>query len=108
LLRRQYDDDGKELVKQDAEGKDFYPRIILGRVSFFEDPPANLVEAELAGVTLEDVNSSDFQEKMRMYRYKFWLIEKLMPKPPIGKSARRQVQVIGGKAYEIDNSSVVL
>ncbi len=108
LLRRQYDENGDELVKKDAQGKDYYPRIILGRVSFFEDPPANLIEAELAGVTPDDVNSSDFQDKMRMYRYKFWLIEKLMPKPPIGKSQRRSVEVIGGKAYEIDNSSVVI
>lgn len=106
LKKKQLDEDGNELVKVDpATGKEFHPRIVLGRASFFEDPPANILEAEEAGVALEDLDKGEFQEKMRMYRYKFWLSEKLSPKRPVTTTNRKRMEVIGGKAYEIEEFS---
>lgn len=106
LKKKQFDEDNNELIKYDDRNQPYHPRIVWGRASFFEDPPANLLEAELAGLTMDDVDSPDFQEKMRMYRYKFWLIEKVSPKAPKFTTSNRREEVIGGKAYEIDNSSM--
>jgi hypothetical protein len=108
LKKKQFDEDNNELIKVDDKGQAYHPRIVWGRASFFEDPPANLLEAELAGLTLDDVDTPEFNEKMRMYRYKFWLIERVSPKAPKFTTSNRREEVIGGKAYEIDNSSMPL
>lgn len=107
LKRKQFDPDNpdQELVKVDAKGQAYHPRIVWGRASFFEDPPANLLEAEQAGLTMDDVGTPGFEDKMRMYRYKFWLIEKVQDKKPNFTTSSRQEEVIGGKVYEIDNTS---
>lgn len=106
LKKRQFDENNEELVKIDPRtGKDYHPRIVLGRASFFEDPPANILEAELAGLSIDDLDSGEFQEKMRMYRYKFWLIERLNPKKPQYTTNHRREEVIGGKVYEIEEYS---
>lgn len=105
LKKKQYDEEGNELVKYDKNGKAFHPRIVLGRASFFEDPPANIMEAEEAGVGVDDLDKPEFQEKMRMYRYRFWLNEQLNPKRPAYHTNARREEVIGGKVYEIDEYS---
>lgn len=105
LKKKQYDEDNNELVKFDGKGQPYHPRLVLGRASFFEDPPANIMEAEEAGVSIDDLDKPEFQEKMRMYRYKFWLMERLSPKKPQFTTSNRREEVIGGKAYEIDEYS---
>lgn len=105
LKKKQFDEDNNELIKYDTKGNPYYPRLILGRASFFEDPPANILEAEEAGVEIDDLDKPEFQEKMRMYRYKFWLMERLSPKKPQYTTNNRREEVIGGKVYEIDEYS---
>lgn len=105
LKKKQFDENNDELVRHDDNGKPYYPRIVLGRVSFFEDPPANLLEAEQAGIEPDDLDTGEFQEKMRMYRYKFWLIEQLNPKKPKFTTRDSHEEVIGGKVYEIQEYS---
>lgn len=105
LKKKQFDEDNNEIVKHDDKGKAYHPRIVLGRASFFEDPPANILEAELAGLSIDDLDSEVFQDKMRMYRYKFWLMERLSPKKPVFTTSNRREEVIGGKVYEIDEYS---
>lgn len=106
LLRKQFDEDNNEVVKIDEKtGRSFNPRIILGRVSFFEDPPADMIEAEQAGVSMNDLDVGEFQNKMRMYRYRFWIAEKLNPRPPKSTTSNKKMEVIGGKIYEIDEYS---
>lgn len=105
LKKKQWDEDGNELVKYDDKGKAFHPRIVIGRASFFEDPPANILEAEEAGVSLDDLDKPEFQDKMRMYRYRFWLLERIMPKRQTWTTSRVNEEVIGGKVYEIDEFS---
>lgn len=105
LKKKQWDEDGNEVVKYNDQGKAYYPRIVIGRASFFEDPPANILEAEEAGLSIDDLDSGEFQEKMRMYRYKFWLVERLNPKKPQFTTSKRREEVIGGKVYEIDEYS---
>jgi hypothetical protein len=95
-----------ELWKRDFnEDNEEFRKILLGRASFFEDPPANLLEAELAGLSINDVDTGEFGEKMRMFRYKFWVNEILQPKRPGSTSPKKKLQVIGGKAYEIEEFS---
>lgn len=105
LLRKQFDDEGNEIEKVNDQGQTYKPRIILGRASFFEDPPANLIEADQAGVVPGDLDAGVFNEKMRMYRYKFWLTEKLRPRGPKKTNTDTKLQVIAGKAYEIEEFS---
>jgi hypothetical protein len=105
LMKKQFDDDGNEVERIDNQGKKFYPRVVLGKASFFEDPPANIIEAELAGLTIDDLDSEEFQEKMRMYRYRFWIIERLNPRKIQASSSAIREEVIGGKVYEIQEYS---
>ena len=105
LKRKQLDDDGNEVVKHDGNGKPYHPRIVLGRGSFFNDPPADIMEAEQAGLTLANVETPEGQENMRMYRYLFWLTERLIPKKPQMTTQKRREEVIAGRVYEIDEYS---
>lgn len=96
LLRRRFDEDGNETPS----------KVIVGRSSFFEDLPANLLEAELAGLSVDDVGKPEFADKMRMYRYTTWLIEKIQPKRPGATSTKKKkLEVIGGTAYEVEEGS---
>lgn len=92
LLRRRFNEEGAELPS----------KIVVGRASFFEDPPANMLEAELAGLDDADFGSKDFANQMRMYRCVRWLDEKLNPRRPGGRKLESNLEVIGGKVYEIE------
>jgi hypothetical protein len=98
LLRRRFDEEGVERPD----------KIIVGRASFFEDLPANLMEADLAGLSVDDVGTPDFSEKMKMYRYKLWLVENLTPKRPSSTKKKVKLEVIGGTAYEVEEGSEVV
>lgn len=97
LLRRMFDEEDPTL--------ELPTKIVLGKASFFNDPPADILEASLAGVALEDLDKGEFQEKMRMYRYSFWLRERLNPRKPESTKAQSEQRVIGGKVYEIETST---
>lgn len=96
LLRRMFDDEDPTI--------ELGTKIVLGRAAFFEDPPANIIEAEQAGVSSDDLDSGEFQEKMRMYRYAFWLMERLNPRKPQSTKQDITQKVIGGKMYEMEVS----
>lgn len=92
LLRRQFDEEGKEAAQ----------KIVLGRSSFFEDPAANLIEAEQAGLTEDDLQTPEGLEKIRYWRYIRWIDEKLNPRRVINQAPKSNLTVIGGKVYEVE------
>jgi hypothetical protein len=97
LKRRRFDDDDKTIGF-----------VILGRASFFEDLPANLLEAELAGLTTDDVGTPQFSDKMRMYRYSAWLAETIKPRRPDTTKKKVKLEVIGGQAWEVEEGNSVV
>jgi hypothetical protein len=99
LLRKRFDEE---------TGKERPDMIVMGRASFFEDLPANLLEAEQAGLSVDDVGTADFSNKMRMYRYTTWLEERLNPRRPSTTGNRKKLEVIGGSAYEVEEGNKVL
>lgn len=108
LKKRQFNEDGKEVTKVDAKGDTVFPRIVISRAMFFEDPPANIEEAELAGITLEEAEEMDakeFANRLRFWRYKMWLTEKISPVRREFTTNQVNEEVIGGKSYRIENSS---
>lgn len=106
LKMKQLDEFGNEVIHTNEQNGDkFYKRPILGRANFFNDPPADIVEADQAGVSVDDLDKPEFQEKMRMHRYKLWLTERLSPRRPEMNTSSVREEVIGGKVYQIDNSS---
>ncbi len=106
LMRKQFDPvTGEELIKKKPDGTTYKPRVILGKVVFFEDTPANIEEAQLAGLTIDDIDKNDFAEKMRFWRMKEYIISRISPKPTITKTSRMREEVIGGKVYQIDEYS---
>jgi hypothetical protein len=106
LKRKQFNEEGEEVVKHDKHGKPFHPRIVLGRASFFVDPPADMIEAELAGLADADLSDEELQERMFFWRYSMWIEERLMPKLPDFTTNAMKEEVIGGKAYEIEEYSM--
>lgn len=94
VYRKRYDDDGNELPS----------RIVLARGSFFEDPAANLLEADIAGVNFSEMTPSDFASAMRMFRYKTFILDVLVPKRLISTKAKTHEMVIGGRVYTIEDS----
>jgi len=70
------------LSAETRTGKDFHPRIILGRASFFVDPPADMLEAELAGLEDAGLSDKELQDRMMFWRYAMFIEEKLNPKLP--------------------------
>jgi hypothetical protein len=105
LKRKQLDENGEEVVYQYENGDKYYKRPILGRANFFNDPPADVMEAEQAGILVEDLEKPEIQERMRMFRYRLWLTERLSPRMPQANTHSIREEVIGGKVYQIDNSS---
>ncbi len=109
LKRKQFDPQtGEELVKKKPDGTEYKPRIVIGKALFFEDSPSNIEEATLAGLSYEDVESDTFAEKMRLWRFKNWLIERINPRPTITKTSNMREEVIGGKVYQIDEYSDIV
>lgn len=98
LLRRRFDDDGNELKN----------KIIIGRASFFEDPPANILEADLAGLAVDEVETIEGAAAMRFYRYKTWIIGKLQPRKVTSSDPAERLEVINGQVYQIETSEKVL
>lgn len=106
LMRKQFDPvTGEELIKKKPDGTTYKPRIILGKAIFFEDAPANIEEAQLAGLSVDDIDKDDFAEKMRFWRMKEYVVSRISPKPTITKTSRMREEVIGGKVYQIDEYS---
>ena len=106
LMRKQFDPvTGEELIKKKPDGTTYKPRIILGKAIFFEDAPANIEEAQLAGLSVDDIDKDDFAEKMRFWRMKEYIISRVNPRPVITKTSRMREEVIGGKVYQIDEYS---
>lgn len=104
--RKQLDDNGEEMVKFDANGKPYHPRIVLGRASFFIDPPADMIEAELAGLDDAGLSDEELRERMMFWRYAQWIEERLVPKMPEKTTQGLKEEVIGGKAYQIEDFSL--
>ena len=109
LMRKQFDSmTGEELVKKKPDGTTYKPRVILGRATFFEDAPANIEEAHLAGLSTDDIESESFAEKMRFWRMKMYIIERINPRPVITSTNRMREEVIAGKVYQIDEYSDIV
>lgn len=109
LMRKQFDPvTGEELIKKKPDGTTYKPRIILGKAIFFEDAPANIEEAQLAGLSVDDIDKDDFAEKMRFWRMKEYVVSRISPKPTITKTSRMREEVIGGKVYQIDEYSDIV
>lgn len=106
--RKQLDEEGNEVVRHDKFGKPFHPRIVLGRASFFIDPPADMVEAELAGLEDAGLSDEELRERMMFWRYQQWVEERLIPKMPEKTTNALKEEVIGGKAYQIEEYSMPL
>lgn len=106
LKRKQLDDEGNEIVRHDKMGKAFHPRIVLGRASFFIDPPADMVEAELAGLDDSGLADDELRERMQFWRYSMWIEERLIPKLPEKTTQGLKEEVINGKAYQIEEYSL--
>lgn len=106
LKKKQFDSvTGEELVKKRPDGTTFKPRVVIGSAVFFEDAPANIEQAELAGIEISDIDDKSFADKMRMWRYKGWIIERINPRPVITTTNHTREEVIGGKVYQIDEYS---
>lgn len=106
LMRKQFDPvTGEELVKKKPDGTTYKPRVVLGRAIFFEDAPANIEEAQLAGLSVDDIEKDDFAEKMRFWRMREYIISRVNPRPTITKTSNKREEVIGGKVYQIDEYS---
>lgn len=106
--RKQLDDNGNEIVRHDKFGKAFHPRIVLGRASFFIDPPADMIEAELAGLDEAGLSDEELQDRMMFWRYHMWVEERLVPKQPEKTTNALKEEVIGGRAYQIEEFSAPL
>jgi hypothetical protein len=104
LKRKQYDENGDEVVRYNKLNQPFHPRIIIGRASFFIDPPADMIEAQLAGLEDSGLSDKEMQERMAFWRYSLWIEERLSPKMPTNSSGMRE-EVINGKAYQIEEYS---
>lgn len=107
LKKKQFDaETGDEVVRFDKHGKPFHPRIVLGRASFFVDPPADMIEAELAGLEDAGLSDDELRDRMQFWRYAMWIEERLIPKLPEKVTNAMKEEVIGGKAYEIEEYSM--
>ena len=98
LKKKIYDDKG-ELTDR---------RILVQTGVFFEDPAASVQEALQLGLPIDKANTPEFLDQMRFLRYKQWLMDIFNPQLPRTTKARITDQVIDGKAYQIEDYSVVI
>lgn len=109
ILQRKRLENGVEVVKIDPNTKrEFHPRIHVQTGVFFEDPAASVTEALQLGLPIDKANTPQFLEQMRQLRYKTWLLDVFFPQPPTNTADYSTEQVIDGKVYQIENTSVVI
>lgn len=103
--RRLYDDLGE--LKRNDDGE--LQRALVGRVSMFEDPADTIVSGAAAGVSVEeDPDSISSRNKMRYYRCRVWLVDKLQPPRADAAKKRNSQTVIGGNVVELESYSALV
>lgn len=101
LRRLLLDEDTGEPQTFEKDGKTYERGYLVQAGIFFVDPAEAVATARELGLPIEDANSGQFLEAMRLELYKRWLLECMKPPKPQPTSGQKQI-VIGGKAYVVE------
>lgn len=103
IARRRLNADGSPKMVKDENGRTTEEVMVLGRGSFFQDPAADLLEADMAGVDYKAIAPEAFSEAMRLWRYVQFISDLLSPPArDVARPLRRRMEVIAGKPYDIE------
>lgn len=90
-----------EPITFEQNGKTFERGYLVQAGIFFVDPAEAVATARELGLPIDDANSHEFLDRMRLELYKRWLLECMKPPRPQPSKGQKQV-VIGGTAYLVE------